>query len=369
MKLPVPQPMDHAQSDLLKQTIRQQIEKAGGVIPFAQFMALALYTPGLGFYMKNSVKFGTRGHFITAPEISPLFAHCIARQYQQLSLDSFLEIGAGSGQFAKDFLSELARLHRLPKHYFILEISPALREQQQKLLQDFSNVIWLETLPENFSGMIFANEVMDAFPVNCFCIAEEKMFERCVRLHEDNFQWSLEETELRDHIPQIKGITNKYYSEINLGIAPWIRTLANCLKQGVILLFDYGYGRTEYYHPDRSQGTLMCFYQHHMHEDPFMYPGLQDMTAHVDFTTVADSAIDAGLALSGYTTQAGFLLSAGLLECSLPENTIEQYQHAQAIKKLTMPSQMGELIKVMALSKNSDEALLGFSLQDRRQHL
>lgn len=387
MTLPIPDLAALTHSKALIAHILQIIENSNGYISFARFMELALYTPGLGYYTAGAYKFGPGGDFITAPEISPLFGRSIARQCQQILNDlgygDILELGAGSGVFAKDLLLELDALDKLPKHYYILEVSADLRERQQQLLKSscppylFERFIWLDALPQKFIGIILANEVIDAMPVNCFKITAEGIQERCVTSENDYFAWQLAPPTNMDLAKQAELIQAEYNlpvgyaSEINLMIAPWIRSLAETLKCGAILLLDYGYGRQEYYHPDRDQGTLTCFYRHHHHNDPFVNVGLQDITAHVDFTSVIESGVNAGLSLAGFTSQAGFLLACGLLELAAAEtlNEVEQYKQNQAIKTLTLPSQMGELVKVMALTKEVEIPLLGFSLQDRRREL
>jgi SAM-dependent MidA family methyltransferase len=388
--LPTPNATALAYSQTLTQFIRQEIEAAGGYISFARYMELALYTPGLGYYSAGSYKFGKQGDFVTAPEISPLFAQCVAKQCQQiltaLGSGDILELGAGSGKLAGDLLCTLEQLGCLPQHYFILEISGELRARQQQWLTStcphlLSRVTWLDRLPEiPIKGVIFANEVMDAMPVHCFQTDDNGIQERCVTIQHDLFDWQImppTTPALLQQIQAIQAIQEEcplppgYRSEINLLLSSWIQTLALTLEQGIILLSDYGYGRREYYHPDRSTGTLMCYYQHHYHSDPFKLIGLQDITAHVDFTAVAENALAANLQVAGYTTQAAFLLASGILELA-QQNTLspaDEYEQNQAIKLLTLPSQLGEAIKVISLSKNFDLPLLGFSLHDRRHHL
>jgi SAM-dependent MidA family methyltransferase len=371
--------------DPLTELMRQEIESAGGYISFARFMELALYAPTFGYYSAGSNIFGHEGDFITAPLISPLFTRCVSRQFKQildeLNGGDILEIGAGSGVFAKDALLELEALESLPQHYFIYEISTALRREQQQLLQTacphlLSRVQWLEELPQEFCGIIFANEVLDALPVRLFQIDENDIKERSVGWDHNQFQWqlTLPEAEFANHVEQLRdefALPPGYESEINIVLSSYISKLADTLKQGVILFFDYGYGRREYYHRDREHGTLMCFHEHRGHDNPLINVGLQDMTAHVDFTAVAEHAVQSGLSLAGFTTQAGFLLACGLLEMAEQQaaSAVDQYQQSQAIKKLTLPAQMGELVKVIALSKELDLKLRGFELQDRRRDL
>lgn len=361
----------------LTDLIRQEIEAANGNINFARFMQLALYTPKLGYYSRTDARIGKKGDFLTAPEISPLFAKTIAKQCVEIFsiMDSrhFLEIGAGSGVFARDLLVEMERLNSLPDIYYILEISEELKEQQKQLLQKecghlLHRIVWLEKLPAHFKGIIFANEVMDAFPVHCFHI-NGQIFEKCVTWQNDQFFWLpiAAEKYLADKLLELKDamlLSDNYESEICLQLPAWIKSLSDTLDQGVILLFDYGYGSREYYHPDRNRGTLMCYYQQQRHDNPFVNIGAQDITAHVDFTLAATAAVEAGLNVIGYTTQASFLLATGILD--FPGLSIED---KSAIKKLMLPSQMGEAIKVLGLSKNMDLSLSGFKLFDRRKDL
>jgi len=375
-------------NEQLIQMIHQQIIQSGGAISFATFMQLALYAPNLGYYNTEKRIFGRGGDFVTASEISPLFAACIARQCQQiltaLGAGDILEIGAGSGVFAKNLLLELQKINCLPMQYFIYEISPALRAQQLQLFEQecpelLKHVRWLNQLPQSgIKGIIFANEVLDALPATCFQVTDEGVEERCVTWEKDHFAWKNKKSTSSDFVSHMKtisetgGLSVGYTSEINLEIPKWINPIAQTLNQGIILLIDYGYGRREYYHPDRTQGTLMCFQQHQSHSDPLVQVGLQDITAHVDFTAVAESADDAGLTVAGYTTQAAFLLACGLLELaetSQNASAADTYHQAQAIKTLTLPSQMGEIIKVIALTKQIDLSLKGFALHDRRKDL
>ncbi len=385
MKLSIPNMTAQAHSEKLSHLIQQEITESGGFITFARFMELALYTPELGYYSAEKPLFGKGGDFITAPEISPLFAQCVAQQCKQilnnLGKGDILEIGAGTGIFAKDLLLELEHVGSLPEQYFILEISAGLCARQKKLLSEhcphlLSRIHWLNELPAAVNGIVIANEVLDAMPVHCFSISNGEIKERCVTWDKDHFTWLLRPPtpailENMGWILEKEIFPEKYFSEINLMIPGWINAIASSLNKGIILLFDYGYGRAEYYQAERGMGTLMCYYQHHRHDDPLQLVGLQDITAHVDFTLVVESACAAGCALAGYTAQALFLMHCGLLELAKKEegSTIASFHQAQAIKKLTLPSQMGELIKVMALSKNYSQLLCGFPLPDRRRDL
>jgi SAM-dependent MidA family methyltransferase len=386
MKLPTPGSSAYVHSNKLIQFIRHEISQADEAISFARFMELVLYAPGLGYYSAGQPKLGKEGDFVTAPEISPLFAQCVAQQCQQVLPElgkkaAILELGAGSGVFAKDLLLELEKLNSLPEHYFILEISAELRHRQEKLLFThcphlLPRIVWLNAFPGiAINGIIIANEVLDALPVHCFQIHKTGLKERCVTWQEDHFTWQLrppttpELTQRVESLQQNTILPENYKSELRLMLPAWINSLATILEKGIILLFDYGYGETEYYHPARSMGTLMCYYQHYKHDDPFKLIGLQDITAHVDFTSIIESASNAHCALAGYTTQAAFLLACGLLELVKNTSPLAQFQQGQDIKKLIFPAQMGELIKVMAISKNYAKPLCGFPLPDRRRDL
>lgn len=386
--LPPPSPEAIALSQRLTTTIRQAIHKAGGAIPFVEFMNQALYTPGLGYYSAGSYKLGVSGDFITAPEISPFFSQCVARQCQQVLAtfeDSIiLEFGAGSGKMAAEILKELERLNCLPKQYFILEVSADLQQRQRETLQEqvpqlFKRVQWLERLPtQPLQGIILANEVLDAMPVQRFRIDAQEISEFYVSLAEQNdnsFQWQVLPTcndSLRANVEILRpSLPVGYISEINLALPAWIQSLADILVAGMVLLIDYGFPHQEYYHPQRDQGTLMCHYQHHAHNDPLILVGIQDMTAHVNFTAVAEAAVVAGLQVSGYTSQANFLLNSGLPELlsTLNYNDTKTYlQQTQQVKTLILPSEMGELFKVIALTRHLDMPLLGFA-QDERARL
>jgi SAM-dependent MidA family methyltransferase len=352
---------------MLKSFILEKIRQLNGKIPFSQFMEMALYYPELGYYMKENHPFGREGDFITAPEISPLFGLCIARSISPI-LSTFqhpiiLEFGAGTGKLAKTLLEHCEFI----ENYWILEISPSLRREQQKTLEKYlSRVTWLETLPEeSFEGIILANEIIDAFPATRFYFKNNTVYEYYVSLDNDEFKWHLDIPSDLSIINFVKSLEliSPYSSELHLSLKPWIHHLGRILKTGIILLFDYGFPRHEFYHPERHEGTLMCHSHHKMSHNPLLNLGLQDITAHVDFTAVAESAVEAHLDVSGYTSQAAFLLECGITEFA--KNVLDN----NAIKILTLPQEMGELFKVMSLSKNADVPLLGFTLHDRRNRL
>ncbi|MEK7323620.1 MAG: SAM-dependent methyltransferase [Pseudomonadota bacterium] len=386
--LPPPGAEAEAHSARLRELIVAEIAAAGGAISFARFMELALYAPGLGYYSAGARKFGAAGDFITAPELSPLFARCVARQCAQvlhgLGQGDVLEVGAGSGVLAADLLAALAELGSLPEQYFILELSADLRERQQRLLRErvpewSSRVVWLNRLPAApFRGVVLANELLDALPVHLFTIAEMGPRELLVGETGGTLQWRLApltDARLQTRIDAIhqelseEQLPAGYTSEINLAAEAWLRSMADVLQAGAILLIDYGFPRREYYHPQRAGGTLMCHYRHRAHGDPLIMLGLQDITAHLDFTALAEAALEVDLTVAGYTTQGAFLLATGITEQLAATAAAQQLQRAQEVKKLTLPHEMGELFKVMALTRGVDEPLLGFAWRDLRTKL
>ncbi|MBE9561192.1 MAG: SAM-dependent methyltransferase [Proteobacteria bacterium] len=389
------EPDDEAkkQSRLLTRCVKGSCDRSGGWIRFSDFMNTALYEPGLGYYSGGLQKFGEKGDFITAPEVSPLFGQCLAGQvaevfqnFKQVSDEKpvVIEFGAGSGVLAADILLQLEKLVSLPEKYLILELSVELQCRQEETIKKkaphlFDRVYWLDQLPDDVENIVvIANEVLDAMPVECFRIKDggvevlrvtvenEKLVSGY--LTDDNAGDTINSIRERSEIEFADG----YVSEFNPAIHGWLSALETKIKSAVILLIDYGYNEKEYYHPDRTEGTLMCYYQHKAHDDIFWWPGLQDITAFVNFTDVAYSAVDLNLEVAGYTTQAAFLLANGLSDLHASQVTDEVQQQiklSQQIKTLTLPSEMGDRFKVMALTKNYDEPLKGFSMLDLRNRL
>ncbi len=382
IELPAPDADERAASAQLVASIRAEIERAGGAIDFAHFMELALYAPCLGYYSGGKPKFGASGDFVTAPELSPLFAHCLARQCREvfapLAGADILEAGAGSGALAAELLLELERLGTLPARYCILELSAALRARQAATLRRkaphlAARVTWLDALPRSFRGVVLGNEVLDAMPVTRFHVGAQGVAELCVAWADARFVWRERPAgaEVCARVAAL-GVPVDYISEIGLQAEAWVRSVADVLTQGLVLLIDYGFPRAEFYHPERGRGTLMCHYRHRAHADPLILAGLQDITAHVDFTAIAEAGHAAGLTLLGYASQAAFLLSLGLTDmaaASDPEDLRAHLALAQQIRVLTLPQEMGELYKVIALGRGIDAPLTGFALQDRRGRL
>ncbi len=384
MSLPEPDADALAHSQKLVARIGQEIKQNGGAISFRRYMEMALYEAGLGYYVAGTHKIGAQGDFITAPEISPLYSRCIARQCAEIIQDTqgdILELGAGSGIMAADILLELEKQQALPEHYYILDLSPGLKQRQQHTLQQHAphlldRLSWLSGLPENFNGILLGNEVLDAMPVNVFTQQNEQVFEHHVVCEKNQLHEQLRPANKTLH-QQVMALNiphhaTPYTSEINPNLQGWFQSIADCLQQGVVLLIDYGYPHSEYYLPERNKGTLICHYQHLVNEAPLHYPGLQDITASVDFTAVAEAADKAGLKVAGFTSQAAFLSNAGLetyFMQALDTKPQEQYKLAQQVRTLSLPAEMGERFKFIALTKNYDKPLQGFSTLDQRYRL
>lgn len=389
--LPVPDREALAVSQELSSRIAAEIARHGGWLSFARYMEMALYEPGLGYYSNPGQVFGAAGDFVTAPELTPLFGATLARQVSPWLKDPalagqgqvVLEVGGGSGMLAAQLLNALDNVGHHEVRYLILELSAERREHQRQTLKSLApglmdRVGWLETFPESFAGVVVANELLDAMPVQLFewqADAEAELQEMGVTWVDGQFAWAprpadsvLTETvtALRNRLgPEGAQWHSPYRSEICPAQQAWMRTLADCMTAGVVMLLDYGFAAPEYYHPQRDQGTLMCHYRHRSHADPFLWPGLSDITAHVDFTALARAATAEGFSLVGYTSMAAFLLNAGLLDelADLPrEPESFWFAQAQAVQQLISEAEMGELFKVIAFEKNLREAasVLGF---------
>jgi SAM-dependent MidA family methyltransferase len=347
------------------------------LMPFVDFMQKALYDPNMGYYQSDRPKWGSSGDFITAPELTPLFGQSVAEQCRQifpeLSAPVIFELGAGSGQLCIDILSHLEQEKALPQAYWILEVSAASQRQQKRNIKNhlphlFDKIRWLNTWPqETYEGIIIANEVLDAMPVHRFMLNQDHLWEQYVAYAENKFTFvaqRCEDERLLAYLDKVlpKHLPQPYLSEANLWIEGWLASGAEALKKGAFLIFDYGYPRHELYHPDRSQGTLLCHYRHKVHADPLIYVGEQDITAHVDFTHVAEAAEKVGFDLAGYTSQAAFLINNGLLNLLEKRANVDAQQ---AVKKLLHPHEMGELFKVIALTKQLKITLNGMNTYDR----
>lgn len=384
-QLPAPSPEALAHSARLQAEICRAIDQQGGWLSFADFMEMLLYAPGLGYYTAGARKFGSAGDFVTAPEMTSLFGEALARQLAQvmaLSVPQVLEVGAGSGRLAADLLLALEGLGQLPERYAILDLSADLRQRQQETLARaaphlLARVEWLDRLPDEFSGAVLANELLDALPAHLVRWNGDEIREcGVVRDADGGFMWNERAAggallaaarEIADSCELEPG----YLSEISLAARAWAAEWGHRLGCGALLLIDYGFPRHEYYHPQRGAGTLMCHYRHHAHVDPFYLPGLQDVTVHVDFTAIIAAAHAAGLDLLGYASQGQFLLNCGMLDllAAIPRDTPDYVRAASAAGKLLMPHEMGELFKVMAIGRGIDGGLLGFAQGDQGRRL
>jgi SAM-dependent MidA family methyltransferase len=374
--LPEPHPEARARSDALAERIRGRVRAAGGWIGFDEYMQMALYEPGLGYYDAAGRKFGAQGDYITAPMISPLFARALAAQVEQAFCGlppRVLEFGAGTGALAQGLLAELeARGHR-GVEYSILEVSADLRARQRELLPG-SNVRWLDSLPEGFEGVVIANEVLDVMPVRMVAYGGGQApgwVERGVGLGEGGtllLRDGPPPADLGSELAAIERaageIPSGFASEVAPQAAAWVASLGAMLRRGLVIVIDYGFPAREYYHPQRAMGTLLCHYRHHAHADPLWLPGLNDITAHVDFSACARAAHAAGLEVLGYTSQAHFLMNCGILELlqSAPGES-------GAVQRLLSEAEMGELLKVIALGRGVPADLIGFDRGDRSHRL
>jgi len=377
MVLPEPAPEARAHSERVVARIREEIDTHQGWIAFSRYMELALYAPQLGYYSAGARKLGRDGDFVTAPEISPLFGEALARQAADVlaqGFDAILEVGAGSGALAASMLAELERLERLPAQYLILELSADLRERSRDTLARrvphlLDRVAWLNQLPPSFAGFVIGNEVLDAMPVEVIRATRTGVEQAGVTAGADGFAWSWRAApaELAAEAMRL-GLEAGYTTEIGLVARAFVRTLGAVLERGVALFVDYGFPEREYYHAQRASGTLLCHYRHRAHDDPFFLPGLQDITAHVDFSAIARAAREAGLELLGYATQASVLVNCGITELMLrtpPEDAARYLPQAAAAQKLLSPAEMGELFKAIALGRGIAVPLSGFSWGDR----
>lgn len=370
MQLQLPEPSSDAlsASHALQNLIVDEINRHAGWISFARYMELALYAPDVGYYSGGAAKLGKDGDFTTAPEITSLFGETLAHAAGELMAQSaphILEFGAGTGKLALDILTECAAAGITLERYSIVELSGELRARQQQTLAGFPQVTWLDDFPPAFSGVVLGNEVLDAMPVSLVVKGESAWLERGVSAEDGRFIYVDRpcDQELIAQIPDADQLPIGYLTEVHPIAAGFMHTLATMLtagveqsgKGGAAILIDYGFPASEYYLDQRAAGTLMCHYRHHSHPDPFYLPGLQDITAHVDFTSMAYAAVRSGLEMVAYMSQAGFLLTAGLgdrLLQTAPEDHMTYLPKANAVQKLTSPAEMGELFKVLVVGKS-----------------
>lgn len=382
---------EQAHSERLMALIHNELAANHNWMTFDRFMELALYAPGLGYYSAGAHKLGTGGDFVTAPEISSLFSYCVANQcaevLRSLPAADVFELGAGSGRMAADMLLHLEKLQSLPGHFYILEVSADLRRRQQQLFEQrvphlLNKVKWLDSLPATFNGCIVANEVLDALPVKRFVVVDDTINELGIACSDHHFIWQPQQadTPLLHALDQIRTATGHWFgsgyrSEVNMLLPEWIRSLSSSLQRGVMLFIDYGLPLKQYYAAERRTGTLNCFYKHLQHDNPFVNVGLQDITAWVNFTALAEAGTAVDLELLGYTTQANFLLGAGIDKLLNEELSVtgvtdtQRWQSSQQVQQLMLPGGMGESFKAMAFGKNCDVELSGFATSDLRHSL
>ncbi|HET7158070.1 MAG TPA: SAM-dependent methyltransferase [Burkholderiales bacterium] len=381
--LPPPSADAEALSNKLQTYIRSVIAEAGGWITFARYMELALYAPGLGYYSAGSAKLGASGDFVTAPEISPLFARCLAREVAPIvalgDLD-ILEVGAGSGALASQILHALEALGALPRRYLILEVSADLRERQRSRIERevphlAGRVQWLDGLPATLDAVVIANEVLDAIATHRVRKHHARIDEIGVSIAPDGAAFVRSDRPAAGRLLAAAAalhLPDDYETEINLAARAFVQSLAARISRGAMILIDYGYTAAEYYHPQRTCGTLMCHYRHHAHEDALSLTGLQDITAHVDFSALAQAAREGGLEVLGYANQAQFLVNCGITEVLGEEDAEDVARYAPRAaeaQKLLSPAEMGELFKVLAVGRGVQRPLLGFAQGDRSHTL
>jgi len=381
--LPDPPATEREHSARVVDAVREEIARSGGWISFAHYMQIVLYAPGLGYYVAGARKFGPAGDFVTAPETTKLFAQALAAQVAPIlavtAAHEIVELGAGSGALAADLLNALAKLDALPSRYAIVEVSPDLRERQRasvaRIAPDHAaRVEWLDALPAAIDGAVVMNEVLDAIPPHLIVRRNGQWLERGVTCGV-SLKWEdrpLDDESMRALAAERFPAAGDYVSEINPAAEALVEDLGRRMTGGAFLVIDYGFPQREYYHPQRSEGTLMGHFRHHAHANPFLWPGLSDLTAHVDFTAIALAGERAGLRVAGYTPQAAFLLACGILnrlrDVGDP-SSVAYLRETAAVHKLTSPAEMGELFKVLALAKSSNVQWPGFAIADRSHRL
>jgi SAM-dependent MidA family methyltransferase len=366
-KLPAPDPVAQQHSAQLLDLIVDHIQSHDGKISFADYMQKCLYQPGLGYYSAGLTNIGATGDFITAPEISPLFSQALASHIADVLTQiggDCLEFGAGSGKMAGDILLQLAQWNCLPDRYLIIEASADLQFRQQEYLSSvlgelLDKVVWLPKLPDHFSGAIVANEVCDAMPVHSLLFADNGIFERYIGWDGQQLTWqtgAISQPSLDAKARQIEPLlpSKPFICEVNRYADAWLHSLAVMLEQGALFIMDYGHIKADYYHDSRANSLIRCHYQHHVHDNPLILVGLQDLTAHVNFSDLAVTADEAGLTVAGFQQQADFLLAGDILDLAEQQttDTFSQMQQAGALKRLLMPEQMGAMFKTLTLTKN-----------------
>ncbi|QQS16892.1 MAG: SAM-dependent methyltransferase [Neisseriales bacterium] len=366
-------------SGKLQQHIANAIKNHGGWIPFSHYMDMALYYPNLGYYMRHNQRFDLLGDYTTAPELTAYFAKILARQVAEIlpyCNHTLYEFGAGSGSLAWHLLRELDSMGTMPKAYYILDISPALIRTQQAKLQCYIDqqqprVQWIQQLPAQVTGLLIGNELLDAMPCELIYWAESSVLRRGIQLYENRFEWAdqpIADAWLAQYARALWP-GKSYLSEVSLAQRAWLMDIAKRLTKGAVLLIDYGFPQREYYHPQRIHGTLLGHYKQHVIDNPLFQPGLVDLTAHVNFTAIAETAIAQGLTLVGYTTQANFLINGGILgdlaDLKHVSSSGHYFEEVSAIQRLLSDAEMGDLFKVIGLSKNIPTTWLCFAKHDQ----
>ncbi len=369
--------------DALNQRLKKEIIQSGGSISFSLLMDIVLYDEEYGYYTGYKEQFGESGDFITAPMISNIFTRCFLNSFKENFLhlpSSILELGAGNGQFAVDLLIAAEKNNIVINQYFIYEISKNLVKRQQKVLQKelskeiFSKVVWVSEIPENFEGIIFANEFLDAFPTNIYEVKNKQIYERKVGIENNQLNWKRDDKpnlELESTI-DIENLPTGYIFEYSKNLDEWLKTFFKTIKKAMIFFVDYGFCQNELFHQDRMEGTLMCHYKHYAHTNPFAFLGAQDITWHVNFSHISRLAKSAGCKVSGFVSQANFLINTGALDFLSehdPNNISDFKIHTNAFQRLTSPAEMGDLVKVIGIIKNTDASLFGFNNNDRKFQL
>ena len=392
-------PLDAAEAahaGRVRALVAERLARAGGWLAFDEYMDCVLYAPGAGYYSAGATKFGAAGDFVTAPELSGLFARALAAQFAEVLAETgggVLEVGAGSGRFARGALDELASLGHAPAPYAILEVSADLRERQRAMLANspaaLARTCWLDAPPASHRGVVFANELLDALPCDRFVVQRGRPLRLGVALRDGALAWAVRPPVLADaadaawladveHVLGVAGgaacdLPDGYCGELCPRVAGWIGAIAAGFERGAMILVDYGLPRRQLYHPDRAAGTLRCHFRQRAHDDPFSHPGLTDITAWVDFTRVAEAADAAGLEVAGFTTQAAFLLALGIealaAQTAAGLDDARHLAEMQGLKRLLLPGEMGESVKVMVLTRDLDLPLRGLRLQDLRGSL
>ena len=381
--LPLPDAAAQEHSARVVARVRDEIASAGGFISFARYMELVLYAPALGYYVAGARKFGADGDFVTGPELTPLYGAALARQLEVILATTqsreIVELGAGSGALAASLLDELARRGASPARYRILEVSPALRARQREALAAWvdgagARVEWLDRLPAAIDGVVVMNEVLDAVAPHLVARRGGEWFERGVTWMGNALRFDerpLDDVRVRALAQARFPPDGDYSSEVNPAAEALVATVARRVASGALMIIDYGFPRHEYYHPQRREGTLVGHYRHRVHADPFLWPGLSDLTAHVDFTAMARVGERSGLQVAGFASQASLLIGCGILDrlrAVGPPDSIEYMRAASAVQRLVSPAEMGDLFKVLLLAR-SDAAWPALAVTDMRHRL